>query len=80
MKLKNSPRFMASMLMLLLALAACGEQKIAERNIDKVPLCSTGRKVELDVEYLKHNHPIEYAKLPWQVRILGFRPMICKSG
>ena len=56
----------------------CREEKITVKNLDQVPLCSTGKKAELDVEYIKIHHPEDYAKLPWAVRKLGFRPMICK--
>jgi hypothetical protein len=71
---------MKVMIALLLLLTACGKEKINEHNIDKVPLCSSGNKVELDVEYLKQHDVDTYNTLPTAVRKYGFRPMICKPG
>ncbi len=49
-------------------------------SLGQVPMCSSGNKVEVDVDYLKKYRYEEYKKLPRVVRVLGFRPMICKPG
>lgn len=52
---------------------------LGQVNAGGVPKCSTGEKVELDVELLKKSYPEEYANMPFVVRVLGFRPMMCRD-
>lgn len=43
-----------------------------------IPLCSSGKTVELDLEDLKEKYPEEYDKLPFAVKGLGFGMKACK--
>lgn len=66
------------LLLCSLVLVACDNDIKIRDNFKDIPLCSSGKKVELDVNWFKTNRPLEYEKLPQAVKVFKFRPFICK--